>query len=371
MFGVQPSHRRILLRLDGILREIRTDPPFRRSLRGDPRAALAIRGFDVSDVPKSLPAIRGADPLLTHGQLFGLVRGSRPPELPLELRLLVYGLRPLVLIHGRESELSAWIAWAEARGYTALLSADEWDRHADEGKGGYSNLAVNRRSARAGSGAWRSLLVGVDEDRVILGWLARTLGLDELLGRLLGYPRCCAAAFVKRWGEAVASHQGDVIPACIAASGVGPHDWRANTIGRYFGIEFIQHFPCHFGCDQTVSAAARTEAALSAWEPWFVEQAQTLLAAPALYTERSGVAILPGADVRCCEAGNEMTYDACRALVTEPDGLLDRALRANSSIRELPGGRGFAVGEQPFDGALLWFDRMSAIGKRGTPHAVS
>lgn len=362
---VQPSHRRILVRLDGILREIRNDATFRRRLRQEPREALAACGFDVTDVPKQLPAVRAAHPLLTHGQLFGLVKESRPPEVPLELRLLVYGLRPLVMIHGREAELSAFITWAHGRGFTALLSADEWDRHADEGKGGYSNLTVNRRSARPGSGAWRSLLVGVDEDRVILGWLAQTLGLDELLGCLLGYPPCCAAAFGERWDEAVASHQGDVISMCIAASGSGPYDWRTNIVGRYFGVEFIQHFPCRFGCELTVALAARTEAALSAWEPWVVARAQVVLAAPAVYTDNSGVAILPGADVYGCETGREIIYDASLMLVTETDGPLARALRSHSTVRQLSGGR-LVVGEQPFEGALLRFDRRSAIGARGT-----
>ena len=203
----------MIVRLDAFLREVRVDPSLRRRLRSDAPSAFAERGFATADLPAALPASRNADVLLTHGQLFGVAPAAPLAEPGLELRLLAYGLKPLVLVHGLEAELQATMAWAESRGFTALLAADEWDRGSDDGKGGYSNLATGLRRARAGSGAWRSILVGADEDHVMLGWLALTLGWDEMLGRLLGYPACCATAFARRWKHAVESHQGDVIVA--------------------------------------------------------------------------------------------------------------------------------------------------------------
>lgn len=367
--AVRPAHRRILVRLDTMLRDIRTDPSFRRSLKSDPRAILAGRGFDPTDIPTTLPPVRKADVLLTHGQLFGLARETAAIVAPLELRLLAYGLKPLALVHGRESELAAFLNWAEARSYTALLSPNEWDRIDDEGKGGYSNLTAALRRAGTGSQAWRSLLVGPDEDRVVLAWLALALGWDELLGRLLGYPTCCAAAFVHRWPTAVACHQGDLTPIVMAASGLGPHDARANILGRYFGIELIQHLPCRFDCEATLAEATQVEFCLQAWEPTLAEQARTVLAAPALYTERDGVVILTGAEVRLDEGGLIATYDPAATLVTRLGGSLDLALRRSRMVRSSSSSSGFIIGDRAFQGWFTWF--ANNPHPLGRAHAVS
>jgi len=352
-----------------MLRDIRNDPSFRRSLKNDARGTLAGRGFDPTDVPPTLPPAREADVLVTHGQLFGLRRESAPVAAPLELRLLAYGLKPLALVHGREAELAAFLNWAEARSYTALLSANEWEWVDDEGKGGFGNLTAARRRAGTGSQAWRSLLVGPDEDRVVLAWLALALGWDELLGRLLGYPACCTAAFVDRWPAAVAYHQGDLTPIVMAASGLGPHDARANILGRYFGSGLIQHFPCRFDCEATLAEAAQVEFFLEAWEPALAEQARAVLAAPALYTERDGVAILTGAEVRLDEGGVIATYDPAATLVTKLGGSLDLALRRSRMVRSSSASSGFAIGGRAFQGGFIWFANIPH--PLGGPDAVS
>ncbi len=356
---VRPRHRDILFRLDSTLRAIRTDPSLRRRLRTDASSALAERGFCSDDVPAALPTPRQADPLITHGQLFGLVAAPRPAESTLELRLLDYGLKPLVLIHGQESELAALVAWAELRGYTALLSADEWDRQTDEGKGGYSNLAMNMRRARAGSGAWRSLLLGVDEDRTLLAWFALAFGWDEMLGRLLGYPACCTAVFAERWKEAAASHQGDVVAACIADSGAGPHDWRVNILGRYFGAEFLQHFPCRFGCASSIALASRTEGALAVWEPALHAWMRSVLAAPVVYTETSGIAILVEGRTHDGATGPEVTYKPGCVMVTEPNGRLDLALRSATLVKHAAPDGMITVAGRQLEGSLVGFADVS------------
>lgn len=356
---VRPQHRALLGRLDAILRELRTDPVVRRRLRDEAPGVFAERGFAPGLVPARLPPIRAIDILLTHGQLFGLAPAAPVADPPLELRLLTYGLKPVVLLHGQDAELRAMLAWAEARRFTALLSAHEWDRGVDEGKGGYSNLATNLRRARGSSTAWRSLLVGADEDATMLAWLALAFGWDEMLGRLLGYPVCCAKAFPRRWAQAVASHQGDLVAACIDDSGPGPHDWRVNNLGRYFGVELIQHFPCRFSCAPSRELAARADTALAAWEPQLHARTRAALDAPAIYAEGEGVALLPGAEV---DAGGDLIslrYDPARLLISLNDGPLHRALRGASRVSFRPGEREVCIGEHTLPGRLAMFAETS------------
>jgi hypothetical protein len=354
-WSVRPRHRAILARLDDFLRELRASPSLRRELRTDARRALAARSFCCDDLPETLPSPRQLDPLLTQGQLFGLTRAWACSEPALELRLLAYGAKPMVLIHGQEAELCAALAWAEQRGFTVLLSADEWDRESDAGKGGYSNLATNMRRACAGSGAWRSLLAGADEDRVVLAWLALTFGWDEALGRLLGYPACCTSAFARNWREAVTEHQGDVVAVCIRQSGPGPHDWRVNVLGRYFGAEVIQHFPCHFDCAASLALAEQTRAVLAACEPSLHAWCEEVLNAPVLYTDTSGVAVLRGATVLETPEGARASYDPRQVLVTESYGALDLALRCGRTVEALPSTRELRLGEERMLGSLVVF----------------
>jgi len=353
--AVRPRHRVLLMLLDDLLRQLRADPTLRRRLRGDAPAVFAEHGFVADAVPATLAPARNADVLLTHGQLFGLTPAAPLAEPGLELRLLTYGLKPLVLVHGYDDELRATLGWAEARGYTALLSAHEWDRGVDDGKGGYSNLATNLRRARGSASAWRSLLVGVDEDATALAWIALTLGWDELLGRLLGYPECCTKAFSHRWAQAVASHQGDLVAACIDDSGPGPHDWRVNSLGRYFGAELIQHFPCRFGCAASRHQAALAEATLAAWEPEAHARTRAVLDALVVYAEADGVAVLPGAEVDIGDSIWRVRYEPVRLLVTEPGGALHAALRGATELNSRPDTREIEIGGRTIAGRLVVF----------------
>lgn len=319
------------LRLSGFVRSVRQDPVFRRRLRHDPDAVLVERGFPAGR-SESLPVMPPAEAHLEPSLLFGEGRLEGDVAMPLELRLVLYGVKPLALLHGEEQAMSTLLAASEARGLTALLSAEEWQPVADPALAGYSNLVGETRWARPGSGAWRSLLVGPDEATVSLAWLARTFHWDELLGRLLGYPGCCADAFERRWPEAVARLGGDVAPLAAADSGPGPHPWPTNVLGRYFGHELIQHFPCEFSCAETRRIAVARATALATFEAELLDQTRRVLCAPYLIADgqdeghfcQNGVVALLGADAHATEAGFRLHLDPSQALATAADGSLAR-----------------------------------------------
>jgi hypothetical protein len=313
------------------------------------------RAFGLSGLePGPLPLDTGAAPLITEAQLFGFGQATPSPDIPLELRLLAYGSKPLALLHGPEADLTGWVAWAERRRYTALLSSYQWQPHEDLGKGGYSNLTSDHLPAEAGSGAWRCLLVCPDEDRAILGWLCLHFGWDALLGRLLGYPSCCAASFAERWPTAVRDHQGDLAPLSLQVSGPPPHDWRLNVFGRYFGATLIQHFPCRFDCAASAAVARRAAWALERLEPDYFAAIRELLRAPVLYTETMGVALARGGRIRSREGESELTYDPAQLLLTEPGSALGKALIAGARVTAAFGEAHLKVGAADFPGHLVW-----------------
>lgn len=357
------SERRWLMdRVGRLVAAVRGDPSFRRGLRSEPPAAFARLGLDGSLAPASLtidPA--KLDILINAAQLFGLVfglaGGAPTREPPLELRLIAYGAKPAGLLHGSEADLAGHLDWARRRGMTALLGPHEWDQRSDDGKGGYSNITGAQRPARAGSSAMRVAVVAADEDRAILAWAALAFHWDEFLGALLGYPSCCVAAFAARWPEACERQQGDLAVPTLLASGAPPYDWRVNNFGRYFGAEIIQHFPCRFDCTATLAQAVRVARILESFEPDRVAGLKTVLAAPVVYTETDGVAVLPGAAV--CKAGGEngamtIDYDADLALLTEPTGALARALRRATRVAVDDDGK-LTVDDHRLDGHVAWF----------------
>jgi hypothetical protein len=323
-----PNWRRqqIIRRLEHFVAKALTDPIFRRRLRYHPQQALLAHGFEIEETPAQLGIKHyQVDVLINSAQLFGL-QSSIYESVPLDLRLVAYGVKPIALIHGPEYELTGLVEWAEQRGFTALLSPQEWQPLADLGKGGYCNRTGTRQRAQAGSGRWRSLLVGWDEDHCLLAWLCLLFDWDKFLGRLLGYPDCCADAFRERWPRALEQHQGDLTVFTANASGPGPFDWRCNNLGRYFGFELIQHFPCQFNCPETLRLAENYADALGYYEPENLENLLSCLQAPVLYTEHDGVIIFTQAQTQYTEQGSELNYDPNACLVTQADSSITQTI---------------------------------------------
>ncbi|WP_018634231.1 hypothetical protein [Neomegalonema perideroedes] len=355
--------REILADLLTRLRAYRTDPAARRRILVEPCAA-----FGLAEGAASPPLVaedgRRAPPeafgeAITGALLFGEEgAGSGPaPPPPLEARLTALGLRPAALLHGPEPLLAAWLRWAEAHGLWGLLSALEWRKAEDEGKGGYSNLAPAPTPARPGSGAMRSLLIAPDKNRALLGWMAVALGWDSVVGEVLGFPPCCQAFFTENWPKAVAERQGDLAPLVLEASRAaglsGPYDWRLNLFARYFGAEILSHFPCRFDCAASLTQARRLEAGIRLIDPDLAARTQSLMRGLVLYSETGGVALAPGGGFRA--SGLEAPQGW---LCSDPQGPLGRALASGAAPEPLPEGRARLAGT---DLALLLAD-FSADG---------
>ncbi len=325
------------------LRAYRMDPAVRRRILTEPLAAFGL-AEGAASAPLLAEGGRRAPPeafgdAITGALLFG-EEGAGPEggPPPLEARLTASGLRPAALLHGPEPQLAAWLRWAEDRGLWGLLSALEWRKAEDEGKGGYSNLAPAPTPARPGSGAMRSLLIAPDKDRALLGWMAVALGWDSVVGEVLGFPPCCRAFFEANWPKAAAERQGDLAPLVLEATRTagaeGPHDWRLNLFARYFGAEILSHFPCRCDCAASLAQAQRLEAGLRLLDPERAARTRSLMRGLVLYSERGGVALAP--EGRLGASGIEAPQGW---LLSDPQGPLGRALASGETPQPEAGGK--------------------------------
>ncbi|MEO1394457.1 MAG: hypothetical protein AAFV90_16235 [Cyanobacteria bacterium J06634_5] len=282
------------------------DPVFRRSLRYHPKETLEAAGFPGHLAPEQLPVRHyTVSVFLDAPTLFGFEAVTSAEltaaQIPIELKLALYGAKPLAMVHGQEDWLNTLAAWARANGLVAMLSPDEFEPCEDENKGGYVNQVTQCYPARAGSGRWRRLLVSRSSQHTMLGWLSLLFGWDHLLGRLFGYPACCAKAFDQRWLTACDRYQGDVASLVLQEQSpeafVGQYGWQANMLGRYFGAEIISHFPCDLNCSATMAVAERLYCTYHHFEPEAASAFQQALVGTYIYSKDQGVFYFPEADL--------------------------------------------------------------------------
>jgi hypothetical protein len=315
------------MRLGDFVGRALQDPVFRRLLRYEPRRALAEHGLSGALAPASLPVKHYEVQVeLTPELLFGLPLQRRTAAPGLDLRLVAYGVRPMALVHGPEAVVTDLGDWARARGMFALLSPRQFVYQTDVGKPGYANYTVPE-PAVPGSGAWRGVLVSPDVHHVLLGWLSLLFRWDDFLGRLLGYPECCVKAFAERWPVAAREHQGDLAPMILDS--VGPHDWRLNLLGRYFGVELLPHFPCSLACEASRRQAEGQVQMLGLVEPERAAELRAALAAPYLFTETEGVFAFPGATW----ADEALSYTPETVRGTVRSGPVAEALAGGAALR--------------------------------------
>jgi hypothetical protein len=341
------------------------DPVFRRELRYHPRLAFARAGLGwEAGVPDELP-IRHYEVSVEFEEalLFGRpwAEGESCGGWPwgAEGKLALARVKPLVLEHGTEDRMERLAVRLRREGMKALLSPYEFVPASESSKGGYSNLTAGQGPARSGSGRWRSLVAGWEPERVEMAWLCLLFGWDEFLGRLLGYPACCSAAFARAWPEARQNHGGEVANVMLRRlprAWAGGFGWETNIFGRYLGVEAIQHFPCDLNCAETVRLARRNQKVLAALWPEDAGQLNRL-AAPVLYTEQAGVFLFPGASVEETDGGGAtMSFEAGSVVSTQPEGELAKSIDACGG-RLAADGRRVVVGDSSLDGWLMDFSR--------------
>jgi hypothetical protein len=74
---------------------------------------------------------------------------------------------------------------------------------------------------------------------------------NEELGKLLGYPECCRAAFEATWGQGQVDSTWEQTSAGKTPDG----PFGCNTLLRWMGLRFVSHMPCTYQCSASKTIA--------------------------------------------------------------------------------------------------------------------
>jgi hypothetical protein len=244
----------------------------------------------LSAIPSNLPDNISA---LDDSILFGSFDRPAIVELPLSVKFVFYGYKQATLIHGDEFYVSQLLQYIESIGLHGILSPFEFDSYSDNSLNGYSNIITKYKQARVGSGAWRGLLISYDINILALSWLSLTYNNHKALGYYLGYPGCCVEKFDENWTKAIKSDKGDLSIRAIEVSENIKRYWGTNIFTRYFGFEFIQHFPCSLSCENSIAIGKAYEQCLEIYEPETLQQYKSFLKGAVVADKEHGVLLIP------------------------------------------------------------------------------
>ena len=112
---------------------------------------------------------------------------------------------------------------------------------------------------------------------------------NEILGQVLGYPKCCREFFHRTWGAG----QVDTTWDQYAETGNAAGAVEANLLWRWMNIRWVSHLPCSFQCAETIERGRKTREL--AKQHGFVEEAKiidTVLSWPVEWSGVNGIAEL-------------------------------------------------------------------------------
>ena len=307
--------------------------------------------------PEVLPRIEA----LPHGlswsaeSLLGLKEIGVHFQIPLSVRLVVYGVKPLALVHGKELELTGLLRWAQSNGLSGLLSPTEFRTHQDRSLNGYSNLLTDPRLPTPGSNADRGLLISSDGKYLVWAWQALLFGWDELLGKLLGYPDCCVEAFKRNWPVAVEEANGELGKFTIENSEKLKANWRMNIFGRYWGYELLNHFPCQLACAPSLVLAERYTHFLERYEPDFLEEIRLFLSHPVIVKDPFEVFAVREGVLKKRKNKITLEYLPENVLFSNPDSKERSKFDKHRSLSFYPGDHTIKWEKEHFFGTLVDF----------------
>ncbi len=124
------------------------DVVFRRALRYQPAQALRTWELEPESVPETLP-VRHYEVSANFDDevLFGAdeVDHSGPLTLPLEARMVLYGLKPMALLQTSAAQAARLVRICASYNLHAILSHYEFTPVADPSANGYFNVSAERR----------------------------------------------------------------------------------------------------------------------------------------------------------------------------------------------------------------------------------
>jgi hypothetical protein len=118
---------------------------------------------------------------------------------------------------------------------------------------------------------------------------------DEVLGQVLGYPKCCRDFFHRTWGAG----QVDTTWDQYAETGNPAGPVEANLLWRWMNVRWVSHLPCSYQCAETVEIGRKTRDIVK--KHGYVEEAKVIdniLSWPVRWTSVNGIAEIVGPAIK-------------------------------------------------------------------------
>jgi len=103
------------------------------------------------------------------------------------------------------------------------------------------------------------------------------------LGKLLGYPECCAE-FFEKYFEEESKKQNDFTLATLKDSDGFQFPFYTNIASRHFDLTLLNHFPCSFNCKHSIELAKKNLEVIKKHDKEAAKIIEGMLKGAVLYT---------------------------------------------------------------------------------------
>lgn len=241
------------------------------------------RNFDFDLLPQGPPCISDCEATTLENDAYAF-----------RLETAFHDERELALLTGSLAKLTRYAAIARKAGLSCALGPYRYKRIYKDSCAPFSNIMVPQsRMSPDGSCDVASLIVGYDEDKIDLAWLAVAFGWNELLGNVLGYPTCCIDFFAMHWPEAAADRFGDLTKFVLTQTQGTIFERHLNYFTRYFGGRTIDHFPCSLNCSRSQAHGQKILEVLNRMPSNLCERSLKLQGSAVIVTKSDDIVLIP------------------------------------------------------------------------------
>ena len=205
----------------------------------------------------------------------------------MEILYLLEGIKRAARLDANDTELKKIKGFCNENNLCLEVSDFRVIKIADEGKGGYSNIAKRIPADYSSDGLYHAY-ISKDKNKSKFLKLLESRNDDKAIGQILGYPKCCIDFFIKNKEKQEKMQNDYILPALNNSEGF-KFPFYNNYAARYFDITLLSHFPHSFNCMESMQTAKNNFECIKKHSIELANKFEEMLKSPVLYTENDGI----------------------------------------------------------------------------------
>lgn len=174
----------------------------------------------------------------------------------LEFLYLYSDLKPVIRQGYYEEELDKLLKFCKKNNLYAEVSQYKiFLADTQNGKKNYSNKGIKIKKDDPRRGLY-FVYISKNKDKAIYADTFDMKNDNRGLGTILGYPKCCVDFFAKN-ASSMAQGDNDFLRATVKNSKEYRYPFYNNIAIRGQDITLLNHFPCSFGCKESIDIAKK------------------------------------------------------------------------------------------------------------------